>query len=554
MGDVKKSDITQWLNRERWLRIKALFRAAQALPPEEREPFLSRASEDQALQESVRSLLAADGQLQSTGHRGWMEPDLAEANGLVGQSLGQFRIDALLGAGGMGVVYRAHDTHLERTVALKVVRDAALDRMARDRLVREARHASAVNHPNICTIFEIGDFDGDPFIAMEYVDGQPLDAIVASGRLAIARAVDYGRQIAGALAHAHDRGIVHRDLKSANIAIARDGRVKVLDFGIARRFQPLDGRRVSTSAVTEGAVPGTLGEVGVVGTLAYMAPEVLRGETADARSDIWALGVVLQEMITGLVPFTGRTDFELTAAILHEPPMLLPPEIPSAVVSVVTRCLQKDPRERYQHATDIDRDLDAERAFDGESNSTHRRQPDVSIAVLYFDNLGGAEGQEYLRDGLTEDITTELSKINKLRVFPRSAVVSYRDKQITAPNIGRQLSASHILAGSLRQSGSRVRVSAQLIASATGHTVWAERYDHEMQDVFVLQDRIASSIAQALSIKLSPQEEAAIAPKPIKSPHAYDLYLRGRRLFRRGTKYGHAIGCRDARERHRAEF
>ncbi len=525
------------MNRVQWIRLKDLFHAARALPPAEREAFLACAADDREVQDEVRRLLAADAAaadftptLLAAPH-GTVQAGvrLSEARRLVGQSLGHFRIEDLLGAGGMGVVYRAYDTRLERPVAVKLMTDSSLDQTARLRVIREARHASALNHPNICTIYEIGDVDDMPFIAMEYVDGQPLDAIVAHGPRPIDEALDYVRQLADALAHAHDRGIVHRDLKSANIAIGRDQRPKILDFGVARRLTTLDVERATQSHDSV--------ENAIVGTLAYMAPEVLRGDGSDARSDIWALGVIFHELLSGRAPFAGRTGFELTSAILHEPPAALSPDIPEIVTEVVRRCLQKDPRQRYQTATDIKADVAAAtRRLQG---GTERRNPghrQESIAVLYFENLSGASDQEYLRDGVTEDVITELSQIERLRVFPRSAVMAYRDKYVTAPEIGRQLRASYILTGSLRQAGARVRISAQLIESTSGHTVWAERYDREIHDVFALQDEIARSIARALSIKLSPQEEDAIARKPATNPAAYDLYLRGRRLFRRGTR------------------
>ena len=523
----------QPMNRERWMRLKELFHAARELPPAEREPFLAGAA-DRELQDEILSLLSAEAQAAGFTPRPFISPHetgpevrLAEAQRMVGRSLGHFRIESLLGAGGMGVVYRAHDTRLERPVALKLVSDRSLDENARLHLSREARHASALNHPNICTIYEIGDFDNVPFIAMEYVDGQTLAAVVSNGPRPVSEALEYAGQIADALVHAHNRGIVHRDLKTANIAMGRDGRLKVLDFGVARRLPALEVEHVTRSNESVAGV--------IAGTLPYMAPEVLRGEPADGRSDIWALGVILYEVLSARAPFTGRTGFELTSAILHEPPAPLPPHLPEAVAAIVERCLRKHPLERYQNATDVKGDLQAaQRQLRGEGHAPHQ-SPQASIAVLYFENLSGATDHEYLRDGVTEDVITELCKIDKLRVFPRSAVMAYRDRHVTAPEIGRQLRASYILAGSLRHAGARVRISAQLIESASGHTVWAERYDRDTHDVLALQDEIASSIARALSIKLSPQEKDAIARR-VTSPPAYDSYLRGRRLFRRGTK------------------
>ena len=440
----------------------------------------------------------------------------------------------------MGIVYRAYDTRLERPVALKLVNDASLDGLTRSALLREARYASALNHPHVCTIYEVGDFEGEPYIAMEWVDGQPLDRIVVSGGVGIDTALRYGIQIADALAHAHERGIVHRDLKSANIAITRDERVKLLDFGVARRL----ARELVELATREPTIDTAMG-----GTLAYMGPEVLRGGTADERGDIWAAGIVLYELLTGARPFAGNTGFEVSSAIMRDQPAPLPIGVPSAVGSIAARCLMKDPLERYQSARALKEDLEqAARTLttnrngarpdssDRSASTRERVARQQSLAVLYFDNLGGVPDQEYLRDGMTEDVITELCNVGSLRVFPRSAVITYRDKPATATEIGRQLNASYVLTGSVRQSGSQIRVTAQLVESTGGHTVWAERYDRDLHNVFELQDEIARSIARALKIKLSPKEEDAIARGRVVNAEAYDCYLRGRRLLRRGTK------------------
>ena len=267
----------------------------------------------------------------------------------VGQLIGHYRVDHLVGQGGMGIVYRAYDTRLERPVALKLVNDASLDGLTRSALLREARYASALNHPHVCTIYEVGDFEGEPYIAMEWVDGQPLDRIVVSGGVGIDTALRYGIQIADALAHAHERGIVHRDLKSANIAITRDERVKLLDFGVARRL----ARELVELATREPTIDTAMG-----GTLAYMGPEVLRGGTADERGDIWAAGIVLYELLTGARPFAGNTGFEVSSAIMRDQPAPLPIGVPSAVGSIAARCLMKDPLERYQSARALKEDLE----------------------------------------------------------------------------------------------------------------------------------------------------------------------------------------------------
>ncbi len=266
---------------------------------------------------------------------------------MIGQTLGHYRIEAQLGAGGMGVVYRAHDTRLERTVAVKVIGESLeADATARARLIQEARAASALNHPNICTIHEVGEAGGRAFIVMEYVEGRPLSAVAPGDGLPVETVIRYGSQIADALAHAHERGVVHRDLKSSNIIVTPEGRPKVLDFGLAKRLR---GAGLEDATRTQGLT----GAGAIVGTLLYMAPEVLRGEPADTRSDIWALGVVLYEITAGRQPFQGQTGFELTSAILREPPAPLPPQAPVGLRAIIHRCLAKEPGERYQRAGEV---------------------------------------------------------------------------------------------------------------------------------------------------------------------------------------------------------
>ncbi len=267
---------------------------------------------------------------------------------MVGQTFGHYRIEEKLGAGGMGVVYRAHDTRLERPVALKLIGERLVgDETARARLLREARSASALNHPNICTIYEVGEAEGQTYIAMELVEGRPLSALVPADGLALETVLRYGTQIADALAHAHERGIVHRDLKTANVVITPEGRTKVLDFGLAKRLQDADLAEATRSTASLSEVGG------VAGTLHYMAPELLRGEPADKRSDIWALGVVLHEMASGKLPFEGKTGYEVSSAILSRPPEPLPARVPAVLRSIIVRCLGKEPGQRYQRAGEV---------------------------------------------------------------------------------------------------------------------------------------------------------------------------------------------------------
>ncbi len=409
----------------------------------------------------------------------------------------------------MGVVYKATDEKLNRTVAIKtLLPDRIADEKLRKRLMLEARTASKLNHPNICTIYEVDEADGILFIAMEYVEGHALSEEIQKGPIEIEKAIDIAIQVATALDKAHNENIIHRDIKPSNIALTEEGSVKILDFGLARLIKQLDGQAL-TEAFSQSK---SLTEEGqIVGTVAYMSPEQLNSEEIDARSDIFSFGVVLYEMIRGQLPFRGGSLGQVIRSILIDHPEPLRStntNLPTELDRVIERALAKNRDNRYRTMKDLLLDL---MKLKDSLKKPEQKTDQKSIAVLYFENLGGVDEQEYLRDGMTEDVITELSKLEKLRVFPRSAVITFRDKPVTAPDLGRQLNATYVLAGSLRKSGNRVRVTAQLIESDSGHSVWAERYDREMQNVFDLQDEIARSIAQALSIKLSPQEEKAIA-------------------------------------------
>ena len=340
----------------RWDDVKALFQQAIDLPADERDGFLTRAcSEDADLRSEVLSLLASHDDerpfleaspVAGAAHliaAGLDEADEPSAELRPGNRIGQYEVRESLGAGGMGQVYRARDTRLDRFVALKIVHDTA-GGLSADRVLREARAASALNHPNICTIYEVGEFEGRPFLAMEYIAGQALSGVIPPAGLRAEDVVSYGVQIADALAHAHEHGVIHRDLKGANVVVTPQGRAKVLDFGLAKRV------------AGGGAIPqaGTLTQTGTIaGTLAFMAPELLRDQRADARSDIWALGVLLYEMASGQRPFLGGTPFEVTSAILKDTPPLLPPSVPAGLQSVIFRCLARDPDDRFQRASDL---------------------------------------------------------------------------------------------------------------------------------------------------------------------------------------------------------
>jgi len=454
----------------------------------------------------------------------------------------------------MGVVYRARDTRLGRSVALKFLPEETGNNPATiERFHREARSASSLNHPNICTIYDIGDFEGRPFIAMELLEGRTLKHRIAERRIELPELLEIGVQIANGLDAAHAKGIVHRDIKPANIFLVDRGPAKILDFGLAKLTAAM-----RENAETVGAGAGGVGSVetaleltspgSAMGTVAYMSVEQARGEELDPRSDLFSLGVVLYEMATGEPPFTGAATAVIFDGILHgtpRPASEANSQLPLAFEKILDKLLEKDRDLRCQSAAELradlkrlSRDLSSGKsaaAPKSGSGPTAVAAPvkQKSVGVLYFENQSGSKEDEYFRDGITEDIVTEISKIGQLDIFPRSEMLAFRDKPVTAQQVSQQLGAAYVLEGSIRRSGNRVRITAQLVEASTRHSVWAERYDRQLEDVFAIQEEIARSIAQALRITMTPQEEKTIAIRPTEDAQAYDFYLRGRNYLRR---------------------
>jgi len=426
----------------------------------------------------------------------------------------------------MGQVYLATDVKLDRPVALKLLPESlSQDGASRDRLIREAKAASKLNHPNILTIYAEEEADGKDFIVMEYVPGRTLEEIIADGDLAVGPLIGIAVQIADGLVAAHRFGIVHRDIKPANIIMSPDGWAKIMDFGLAT----LRGGSALPDASTFS------------GTIAYASPEQLQGKPVDHRTDLWSFGVTLYEMVARRRPFDDGHEAAIAYSIVHESPEPLTQyrtDVPLELFSVVGRCLAKDPDKRYQSSEDLLADLTRLRkALDRASSDTPMRDDGLpSIAVLPFSNLTNDEEQEYFCEGMAEEIINALTQMKGLHVASRTSSFAYKGKSHDMRAIGRDLSVQTLLEGSVRKAGSRLRITAQLISVDNGYHLWSEKYDREATDVFAIQDEIAENIVKSLRGLLTEDEKRAMTKVPTTDIQAYDYYLRGRQFFHQGRR------------------
>lgn len=472
---------------------------------------------------------------------------------MIGQTISHYKILGKLGGGGMGVVYKAEDTKLKRTVALKFLPpELTRDQEAKERFVHEAQSASALDHPNICDIHDIGETDdGQLFIVMTCYEGETLKRKIANGQLSIDNCIDHAIQVAQGLQKAHEHGIVHRDIKAANVMITSDGIAKIVDFGLAK----LSGQTVLTKAGT------------TVGTAAYMSPEQARGEPVDHRTDIWSLGVVLYEMVTGQPPFKSEYQEAAVYSILNETPTpltALRSGVPMELERMVNKCLEKSPSGRYQHMDELLVDLKAlkkslemgqtTRAVSAPIRTTRQRrflygtiaiivvavilgviylalptrEPLDSIAVLPLESRSGEPNQEYFCDGMTDAVITELQKIKSLRIISWTSVKKYKKSEKSLPEIAKELGVKAVVEGSVLREGETVRINVQLIQASPEKHMWANAFDRSMRNILALQSEVAQAIVQEIKVVVTPDEQKRLAATYRVNPEAHELYLKGK--------------------------
>ena len=575
------------MKAERWQQVEELYHAALQRDAGERTAFLVDAcKDDEALRQEVESLLKYEARAEqfiespAIDVAAKMMADDSSATVMVGQLIDHYKIVRPLGAGGMGEVYLADDTRLHRKVAIKFLpAHYTQDRKHLRRFQQEALTVAALSHPNVCTIHEVIETgDNRHCIVMEHVEGVTLTDRIADGRMSVSDAIDVGIQVASALSSAHAAGIVHRDIKLENIMLRRDGYVKILDFGLAKlteREAPLDPEAQTQMLIKTS--PGV-----VMGTVYYMSPEQARGLPVDARTDVWSLGVVLYELITGNKPCAGPTATDVIISIAERDPAPMSQylsAVPARLEQIVKKALAKDREHRYQTAEDLLGDLkgvkqelvigaEVER-YKATPAAASRRSPILltvlilagvlfiagayalffrksaapptstgikSLAVLPLKNVSGDPSQDYFADGITESLITDLSKIGALRVISRPLVMQYKDSSKTLPEIGRELNVDTVLTGSVQRSGDQMKFAVQLINASTNKNLWTRTYEKNLRDVLALQNEVARDVASNINIQVTTQEQARLGRTRPVNPEAYDLYLRGQFYLHRQNK------------------
>ena len=559
------------MDEDRWRQISRVFHEARARADQDRPAFLDVACVgDDDLRREVVSLLESE----SSGILGTRLTDQTNPNAepsvpAPGQVVGGYRIDRLLGRGGMGRVFLAYDTTLRRRVALKVIDENPGEDAGRSQLLREARNAAALNHPGICTIHEVGDADGMAFIAMEYVEGRSLRDRLDQGPIPIDEAIKYGIQVANALAHAHQHGVVHRDLKAENLILMQGGALKVVDFGLARRHDPLGAAETTMASVAGFGV--------AAGTPYAMAPEQVRGEATDARTDIWAVGVLLYEMVSGDKPFSGATIPETFSSILRDTPAPLLETAPIELRALIARCLEKTPAQRYQSAGQVQTSLEliaaGERERMATSGASGRAQRQVVIragaaaaalalilavfaggywalrkselirdpvvAVLPLRNLSGESQNDYLSAGITAVTISKLASLPGARVLAASATSTYRDDVDRIQRVTRDLGATLVVDGSLQRTGDRLLITAALVNARSKDILWSDTFNAAVGEVFTLQQRLGEGLirglqtAGAIDAALTRRERERIGEPLTKNTDAFANYSQGRSFLER---------------------